>query len=303
MLEDYQIELRHIRYFMAVAEELHFRRAAEKLYISQPGLSRQIRQMEEELDLVLFERHNRKVILTEAGRYLYNQFQRHYTQLSKTLHKANQIHHGLKGELSISYVGSAMQKVIPDLLVEYRTKHPGILFNLKEMNNSEQVDGILSEDIDIGFVRMDQVPVGIEKHIILEERFCLVLPENHRLGKENYTSMSQLQDEPFIFFEPSYSPSYYAKVMQIFHDHNFVPNVTNNTIHSNSIYKLVKHEFGISIVPESLFSDRDEGIKFIPLDIEQKAQLSIIWKTDKQSANINNFKALAHAYINVKAKE
>jgi len=153
----YQLEIRHLKYFIAVAEDLHFRKAAERLYISQPGLSRQIKQMEDNLGVLLFERHNRKVVLTKAGNYLKRELTRNFKQLDDIINHAQLIHEGKKGQLKFGYVGSAIQQIIPDLLLSYRNEHPDIVFNLKEMDNQKQIENLLNYTIDIGFVRLERV--------------------------------------------------------------------------------------------------------------------------------------------------
>jgi DNA-binding transcriptional LysR family regulator len=274
----YQIELRHIRYFLAVAEELHFRKAAEKLFISQPGLSRQIKLFEEELGVVLFERHTRKVVLTKVGEYLKEEFTLQLKTLSHTLDTAKLLQDGKKGALKIGYVGSAMQDVIPNLLLSFEKNHPNILFNLKEIDNQKQLEGLLDYSLDIGFVRLERVPRALEIKTILKESFCLVLPKDHSINEFNFKNLEQFKEESFILFDAKYSASYYEKVMQIFDDCGFTPLISHNTIHSSSIYKLVENNFGISIVPKSLAQKRGHHIKFIELDmISQKTTLSVIW--------------------------
>lgn len=281
----YQIELRHMRYFLAVAEELHFRKAAEKLFISQPGLSRQIKLLEEELGVVLFERHNRKVVLTKVGEYLKTEFSLQLKTLSHTLDNAKLLHDGKKGELKIGYVGSAMQDVIPNLLLNFEKKNPNVLFHLKEIDNQQQIDNLLSMSIDIGFVRLERVPRALEIKTILTENFCLVLPENHKIDKDNFKGLLELKEASFILFDAKYSASYYEKVMQIFDDCGFTPLVSHNTIHSSSIFKLVENNFGISIVPKSLAKKAGYKIKFIELDkIPQKTKLSLIWNKNNTNA-------------------
>jgi DNA-binding transcriptional LysR family regulator len=269
----YQIELRHMRNFLAVAEELHFRKAAEKLFISQPGLSRQIKLLEEELGIILFERHNRKVVLTTVGEYLKTEFTQQLKVIESTLTNAKLIHDGKKGELKIGYVGSAMQDVIPNLLLKFEDKNPNILFDLKEIDNQKQIEDLVSLSLDIGFVRLERVPLTLEIKTILEENFCLVLPKNHPIDKENFENIAQFKEESFILFDAKYSASYYEKVMQIFDDCNFTPIISHNTIHSSSIFKLVENNFGISIVPKSLAKKSGYRIKFIELDtIVQKTK-------------------------------
>jgi DNA-binding transcriptional LysR family regulator len=285
----YQIELRHLRYFLAVAEELHFRKAAEKLFISQPGLSRQIKLMEEELGVVLFERHNRKVVLTKVGTYLKVEFELQLKTLSHTLENAKLLHDGKKGALKIGYVGSAMQDVIPNLLLSFEKNHPNILFNLKEIDNQNQIEGLLDYSLDIGFVRLERVPIALEIKTILKENFCLVLPKEHPINKDNFESLSQFKAASFILFDTKYSTSYYEKVMQIFDDCGFTPLISHNTIHSSSIFKLVENNFGISIVPKSLAQKRGHAIKFIELDmISQKTTLSVIWNQKNTNPILND---------------
>lgn len=285
----HQIELRHLKYFLAVAQELHFRKAAEKLFISQPGLSRQIKQLEDELGVTLFERHNRKVVLTKAGEYLKIEFTNQLNTLSHTLENAKLLQIGKKGALKIGYVGSAMQDVIPNLLLKFEKNNPDILFNLKEVDNQKQIKDLLSFDLDIGFVRLERVPRNLEIKSILKENFCLVLPENHKIDKENFKNFSAFKNESFILFDAKYSTSYYEKVMQIFDDCGFTPLVSHNTIHSSSIFKLVENGFGISIIPKSLAQKRGYKIKFIELDkISQKTTLSVIWNQKNGNPILND---------------
>ena len=273
-----------MRYFLAVAEELHFRKAAEKLFISQPGLSRQIKMIEEELGVVLFERHNRKVVLTNVGAYLKTEFTQQLKTINNTLENAKLLKDGKKGELKIGYVGSAMQDVIPNLLINFENKNPNILFNLKEIDNQKQIEDLLSLSLDIGFVRLERAPRTLEIKTILNENFCLVLPKNHEVNSDNFKSLAQFKTASFILFDSKYSASYYERVMQIFDDCGFSPLISHNTIHSSSIFKLVENNFGVSLIPKSLAQKRGYKIKFIELDkIPQKTKLSIIW--NKKNGN------------------
>ncbi|MBU2950026.1 LysR family transcriptional regulator [Tamlana agarivorans] len=294
----YQIELRHIKYFLAVAEALHFRKAAEKLFISQPGLSRQIKDMEEALGVTLFDRHNRQVLLTPAGVYLKEELSKNLKHLDIILNHAKHLEEGKDGELKFGYVGSAMQHIIPELLIKFTKNHPKVLFSLKEMGNIKQIEALLAQDIDIGFVRLERIPRGLDSTLILKEPFCLVLPGNHPISASNFKNILQLKNESFILFDPEYSASYYEKVMGIFDDNGFTPMVSHNTIHADSIYKLVEKEFGISIVPKSLTTSNNPKIKCIELDmIPQRTSLSAIWKKDNSNPILTKVLALIHKEI------
>jgi len=290
MLTGYQIELRHIKYFLAVAEELHFRKAAEKLFISQPGLSRRIKHLEEELGVVLFERNNRNVVLTAVGEYLKVEFTNQLKMLTNTLDSAKLLQDGKKGDLKIGYVGSAMQDVIPKLLINFEKQNPNVLFDLKELDNKKQIDDLLALSIDVGFVRLRRIPRDLEIRTVLNEHFCLVLPKNHPVDKSNFKSISDFKEASFILFDWKYSASYHEKVMQIFDDCGFTPIVSHNTIHSSSIFKLVENNFGISIVPKSLAKKEGYKIKFIDLDmIPQRTKLSVVWNKKNTNPILQEF--------------
>ncbi|MBC3758069.1 LysR family transcriptional regulator [Hyunsoonleella sp. SJ7] len=285
-----QLEYRHLNYFLAVAEELHFRKAAERLYISQPGLSRQIKQMEEGLGVQLFERHNRKVILTKAGEYLKRELVINLKQLDDILNHTKLLGHGKKGQLKFGYVGSAMQRIIPELLLHYRDTNPDVVFSLKEMDNQKQIENLLNFKIDVGFVRLEHIPPSIKIKRVLSDTFCLVLPKNHPLDTSNFEDLCQLKEESFILFDPQYSQSYYNNVMQVFRDSGFAPLVSHLTIHASSIYKLVENNFGISIVPKSLASSHIKGIKFIELDMmPQRTELSMVWHSENRNPILMGF--------------
>ena len=293
-----QIEHRHLRYFLAVAEELHFRKAAEKLFISQPGLSRQIKQMEQDLGVTLFERNNRRVALTKTGDYLQKELQINLKNLEDILAHSKLIHHGKEGHLTLGFVGSAMLQIIPAILKQFNSKFPKVMFKLEEMDNQKQIEGLLSQEIDVGFVRLERVPRSLEIHTVLKETFCLVLPKNHPVNKRNFKNLSQFKDSPFILFDPEYSASYYEKVMQIFDGCGFAPIISHNTIHASSIYKLVENNLGVSIVPESLQFGYDMNVKFIELDaIPQRAFLSIAWSKNNRNPMLQNILRLINPPI------
>ena len=280
----YQIEIRHIKYFLAVAEELHFRKAADKLFISQPGLSRQIKQLEEDLGVELFYRDNRNVTLTKAGMYLKKELEVNLKVLDSIFKNSKRIHDGVDGNLNFGYVGSAMQNIIPELLVKIRSEFPNIHFNLKEMDNQRQLESLQSQEIDIGFVRLERVPNDLEITPILEDTFSLVLPNNHFLNASNFKDLGQVKDESFIMFDPSYSPNYHQKIMQIFDYYGFSPAVNHRTVHASSIYKLVENNFGISIVPSSLQIGYGLNVKFIELgSIPHRTILSAVWSKNNRN--------------------
>lgn len=278
------LELRHLKYFKVVAEELHYRKAAERLFISQPGLSRQIKQMEEELSIQLFIRTKKSVALTEAGKYLKQEVDFIFNHLEFVKRQMALLDQGEEGELRIGFLGSAMQNVIPNLLSQLNKLHPGIRTSLEEMANGQQVDAIAKDKLDIGFVRLSRVPSGIEIKPVFKDTFSVVLPAGHSLSKTNFKSVAQLASERFILFDSDYSPTYYDKIMSICEDQGFTPHITHKSVHALTIFKLVEMGLGVSIVPTSLKYGYDLKIKFMELtDIRQSASLSLIWKAANRS--------------------
>lgn len=289
-----QLELRHYRYFLAVAEELHFRKAAEKLYISQPGLSRQIKQLEHILGFSLFDRNNKRVTLTIAGVYLQQELKRTLKTFDNIVSHAKLLSEGKEGKINMGYVGSAMQEVIPNLLLQFTQKHPNIHFGLEEIDNNKQVNALLSQTIDVGFIRLSEVPKPLEIRSIWKETFTLILPKNHLMTKENFKNITQLKDDVFISFDKTYSEAYHARIMSIFEDGGFSPNISHYTVHANTIYKLVENNFGIAIVPTSLQIGYNMNVKFIELtNIPQRATLSICWNTNNRNPIVEQFLEIA----------
>jgi DNA-binding transcriptional LysR family regulator len=283
-----RIELRHLRYFLAVAEELHFRKAAERLYISQPGLSRQIKQMEGDLGLQLFTRDNKKVQLTEVGQYLKTETSLLLKNLDDSIKHAQMLQIGQEGKVSIGYVGSAMQNIIPALLIKCRELYPNIRFSLKEMDNDSQVKAAMNKTIDLGFVRLQQSHSYLEFKPVLKDTFSLVLPKDHRVNNSNFKNLKQLENDAFILFDKAYSPSYYERVMSLFEDAGFAPKVSHHTVHANTIFRLVENHFGVAIIPTSLKEGYATDAQFIELkNIKQRAILSAMWHSNNRNPILN----------------
>ncbi|MCL5247193.1 LysR family transcriptional regulator [Cellulophaga sp. 20_2_10] len=280
----YQLELRHFNYFLAVAEELHFRKAAERLFISQPGLSRQIKQMEEILETQLFIRNKKKVELTVAGIYLKDEIEFILNHLELTKRHIKLISQGKFGELNIGFLGSAMQTVIPDLLLKLKDAFPEINTSLEELSNNAQLNAVLKDGLDIGFVRMVRVPKGLGIKPVFNDTFSIVVPANHKITETNFKGMQQFLDENFILFSQDYSPLYYDTVMSICEDAGFTPKVSHKSVHAQTIFTLVENNLGVAIVPTSLQQGFNMNVKFIELKkIPQRAVLSVIWKEDNRN--------------------
>ena len=285
----YQIELRHLKYFKAVAEELNYHKAAEKLFISQPGLSRQINQMEELLNTKLFERSKRKVALTNAGSYLLEEVDGILIKLESTYKQLALVDKGESGELRIGLLGSAMQQVVPEFLLKLTDRFPSVHASVDEMSNGAQIEGIKQGKLDIGFVRLAKVPKPLKMQSVVQDTFSLVLPANHPLNTKSFKNIKQLENEHFILFSSDYSPIYYDKIMSIFEDQGFSPQISHKSVHALTIFKLVECGLGVAIIPTSLQEGFDLGIKFIEMkEIRQRTTLSAVWSEENRNPILRN---------------
>lgn len=274
-----QIELRHLRYFMALTDTLNFHKASDQLHISQPGLSRQIQQLEFHLGTPLFIRNRREVRLTEAGKHLREQLIPPLNRLENIFEQTRRIGEGETGEIRIGFLGSAMQEVIPQLLLDLRKSFPGIHTSLEELSNRSQVKALMEERLDLGFVRLADLPEELEPIPVVQETFSLVVPENHLVKQDSFRSIKQFKEEAFILFSPAYSPEYYQTVMSICEDAGFRPTVSHKSVHAHTIFKLVANGLGVAIVPTSLQFGFQLDIRFLELqNIRQRAVLNAVWK-------------------------
>ena len=281
---NYQIELRHFVYFLAVAEELHYRKAAEKLFISQPGLSIQIKQMERILDTKLFNRDKKKVSLTAAGQFLKGEVEFILNHLEQTKKQLGLIGKGYLGELRIGFLGSAMQNVVPDLLLRLKDNFPDVHTSLEELSNHAQVAALQKDSLDLAFVRLARVPKELQIKPVFKDTFSLVVPADFHIDETTFKGMHQLAANDFILFSKEYSSLYYDTIMSICEDAGFTPKVSHKSVHALTIFKLVENGLGIAIVPTTLQYGFKMNVKFIELKkIKQKAVLSVAWKTDNRN--------------------
>ncbi|WP_088161630.1 LysR family transcriptional regulator [Sphingobacterium sp. G1-14] len=284
---NYQIELRHLLYFKVLAEELHFRRAAEKLFIAQPGLSRQIKQLEESYGVTLFERNKRNVQMTEAGMYLFQEVKELFRHLDQIETQLQSFANGKISTLKLGFIGSAVQTILPQLLVTLKQQQPDIELSLHELANETQLDLLEKKELDLGFVRLSETPPGLCSLPIHTEHFSLVLPNDHPLLKSPQPSLDAFKNESFILFSKNYSHSYYDLVMSIFSDHKFIPKVTLRTVNALTIFNMVAQGLGVAIVPSSLKNGYHVDVTFLELTtLPQRTTLSLVWNAQNRNPGI-----------------
>lgn len=278
------MELRHLHYFQAVAQELNYRKAAERLFISQPGLSRQIKQLEEELGVQLFERDKKHVACTTAGEYLKDEVAFLLNHLENVKYQLREIAEGKIGELRIGFLGSASNRVIPDILSRLNAEFPLISTSLEELSNQVQVEMIQKDKLDLGFVRLARVPEDLQMKSVYRDSFSLVVPNDHPIKKSDFESLGQFEDEPFILFSSDYSNHYYEQIMGIFREAGFNPKVKHKSVHALTIFRLVENGLGIAIIPTSLKEGYNLNVRFMEIPgISQFTELSVIWKSENRN--------------------
>lgn len=288
------MELRHLHYFIAVAEELHFSRAAERLCISQPPLSQQIRDLEEELGVKLFERTKRHVQLTEAGKVFLERSYLLFAHLEQAIAATQQIGRGEVGQVAIGFVDSAMYTSLPEMLRAFRAQFPAVELRLQELTTAQQIQALYDKQIDVGIVRSAISEPGLSVEGLLHESLVLALPENHPLSAQTQVSLSSLADEFFILFPAKLGPLFYEQIIHSCEQAGFRPKVAQEAVQMQTIVGLVAAGLGIAIVPASLQNFHRSGVIYRPLQEEiPNTGLYLTWRQHDSSPVINTFLNLA----------
>ena len=257
------MELRHLRYFVTVAEELHFGRAAKKLHISQPPLSMQIRALEAELGVMLFNRTQRSVALTQSGNALLGEARHILTRVDQAVLMTRRVSRGEIGELAIGFISVADYNVLPVVLREFRRAFPLVNLTLRESTTDAQIRDLLAGRIDVGFVLPPINEPSLESLPILREPLIAALPDKHPLArKAGKLVLEKLKDAPFILFPRPYAPGLYDDVVSCCKAAGFSPRVEQEAIQMQTIVSLVSAELGVALIPASLTNLRRTGVTY-----------------------------------------
>jgi DNA-binding transcriptional LysR family regulator len=284
------MELRQLRYFLQLAEELHFKKAADKLFIVQPALTKQIQDLEKELGVLLFERNKRRVKLSLAGQFFKEKIEKVFEDIELAKNKVKLIENGVKGELKIGYVGSCIHTFLPLLLSKLHDNYPEIQTYLSEMTSASQYNAVQKEELDIAFLRNPPQNKRLGQKLIFQETFSLILPEKHILNAKNFKSMSQLAHEQFILPTKSDGDLYQQLQWSICEDAGFTPQIAHETVHGHTSIKLVENGLGISLLPTSFRDVSNAAIKFIELkNIPQRAEITALWSLQNVNPSLAFF--------------
>jgi DNA-binding transcriptional LysR family regulator len=283
------VELRHLRYFVAVAEELHFTHAAERLHMAQPPLSQQIRQLERELGVTLFERSRHGVRLTDAGVVLLDRARRTLEAADDAIWSTQRAALGEVGRLIVGFGGTAVP-VLSDVIAAHHEKYPGVRVVLRELGSSAQIQHLLDRQIHVGLVREHATDDRIQMEVLRREPLVVVLPAAHRLATRKRIAMRELAAEPWVLAPRTQSSSYSEAVHEASAEAGFQPQVVQEASETIAILGLVAAGVGLTVLSEGVEALRPRGVVFRRLgppgaDLE----LAVAWRRDQESALVSAF--------------
>lgn len=290
------MDFRHLRQFVVLAETLNFRRAAERLHMSQPPLSVSIRKLETELGVDLFHRGKDGVQLTKSGEAALEDARRALFHAGEFMHTARAAAKGERGLLRIGFVGSATRSILPGIVPVFRQHYPGVQLILRESRSTQIVEALESGTLDIGILRIP-VPARTQlKMLTLQmERLMLVAPRGHRLAAAPSVRMGDLAEEDFIFYTED-APGLRMAALHACEVHGFTPRIAQEAVQVATVMSLVEAGLGIALVPSVSRSAQSDRLAWKPLDDfpdSASIGISMAWRQESETTTIRNFQAVA----------
>lgn len=293
-----QIELRHLRSFLALADELHFGRAAQRLHVAQPALSRQIRALERELGTELLDRRLRPLALTAAGIAFLHEARRAVRQAHRAVDIGRQVGRGEIGQLSIETTFWAYTAIVPAVVRAFHARAPQVGLGLSTaVGPTEQVEGLEKERIDVCFTAFGQWTVRRrELHVepLLEEPMAAIVPDDHRFAQRSQVNLRELADEPFVALSHAIVPGLVDRQMAIFHERGLSPMLVGEAPDPLALFALIGAGIGVGIHMASFGNLRHPGVAFIPIaDHGATARLLLVWRRGDDREIVRLFVATA----------
>jgi DNA-binding transcriptional LysR family regulator len=288
------MNFKQLTYFMAVADELHFGRAAERLGIAQPPLSRQIKQMEEDLGAMLFNRGRSSITMTQAGERLQVRGRDILTMLDDTRLEVKRIGQGAEGRLRIGFVGSSTYGILPNIIKSFRATYPTINLTLAPMNNAQLQRQLIGREIDVAFARpaLNDPEFAVKK--LMDEALILALPDTVDIGSRRVADLSRLDENDLILYPEYPRPSYADVVINACEEAGFEVPRRVFTMDLQTALSLVAIGEGACIVPESVGTAPRRGIQYLKIEPEiARTALSVTYRLDEQGVHVRNFIAIA----------
>ena len=290
------MELRHLRYFVAVARELNFSRAAELLHIAQPPLSRQIRQLEDELGAELIDRRSRPLRLTAAGQFFHGQAVQVLERMADIGAATTRIAAGRRTWFSIGFVPSALYGSLPGLIRRFRTAQPSVDVGLSELTTVQQIEALKAGRRDVGFGRLRLEDPRIVGAVVSDEPVVAALPAGHRLAMRKRLSLATLAGEPLLLYPAKPRPSYADQVLEMFRARALQPTIALEVNEMQTAIGLVVAGIGYALLPHAVRSHHRDGLVYLPLsDSGVSSPVIMNCRSGDESPLLAEFKAMALA--------
>ncbi len=293
------LDTRHLRHFVAVAQELHFGRAARRLNISQPPLSISVKKLEEQLGLPLFIRTQRSVALTTAGKVLLERALPILLALEDAATSAQASAKGYEGVLRIGYTAASAYEVVPKVIAAYQASYPLVELVLHEMVSSAQLVALRQQQIDVGVMRPLPFSAPLRSVCLSRESLVLALPSTHPLAKESRVSLACLDGQAFIGFNPSDAPYFHAMVEEVMQHAQVRPKTVQRATQTHAVVALVAAGLGLALVPETCMRICMENLTFRPLAelLDSGAEVHLCWNRSNDASLIANFVTKAQSVL------
>jgi LysR family transcriptional regulator, benzoate and cis,cis-muconate-responsive activator of ben and cat genes len=279
------LELRHLRYFVAVAEELNFSRAAERLHMAQPPLSVAIRQLEQELDTQLFTRTTHDVRLTDAGRVFLDGARATLAELDRSVAEARRASSGELGQLRVAFSWGARFVTLPALGQAFRAGHPDVELLTEEMWNARMPDALRSGQIDLAVSLCPEVSGELAYETIRSEKVVALVPERHPRARDGEVALGALADDAFVLFPREFAPRLYEALVGICRRAGFEPTIRSESFHTSWELGVMGDVSGIALVPASVTRETPSGV--VALELTEPADVvetAVVWRRDKSPA-------------------
>jgi DNA-binding transcriptional LysR family regulator len=292
-----EIELRHLRYFLAVAETLHFSQAAERLGIAQPPLSQQIKRLEQLVGHRLFDRTTRGVKLTLAGQLLAERARSTIEKVHDDLAQVRRLGRGEEGTLTVGFSGSVMFTGLPAAIESYRRRYPKVELRLRELVTAAQIAALLDGTIDLAFLRDGDPTDGIQVTTLLKERYVAVLPVAHALARKRSLRVGDLREEPFIFFPRRMGPLAFDRTIACCEANGFRPNIVQDAPQWPTLVRLVAAGLGVSLAPACVATVTLPGAVYRDVNAACRTTIDLGIKTGSGQTLASNFMEIARAHL------
>ena len=290
------MELRHLRYFVAVAEELHFGRAADRLFMAQPPLSQQIKQLETEIGAQLFERTNRRVALSDAGVAFLADARVILDRVDQATVRARQIGRGEAGWFGVGFAGSATYDVLPAILRTFRERLPSVELVLHELTWTEQAKALQERRIHVGFARLPQAQEGLVLEMVAREPLIVAAPTAHPFADRDFVPLADVAGEPFLLYPPRRESGYARYIIDLCLEAGFTPRVVQEVGELQTAISLVAAGIGITLVPASVQDLKREGVAYRPLaEPAPTIALTLAYREAETSPLLGRFLEIARA--------